>query len=504
MQTVSQINYIPRTALIILVASMAVLAILLTTFGLVYLDSKWVFMSLTALMLPFILMMIKNLRNVLLFLLVFTYPLNIDYNFIWTMSPSGSNFLGVRLTDIIVLFLLGHVLLESFQEKRVGYFKFFPHISVPTVAFITFCALSMLAATNLLSSVIEIVDYVKIFIFFFVLANSIRTSRDLKTVIVGLFLGVIVQVIIVALQYYKGSTLGLAAIGLGENPEILQFQMISENVPRPGGTVGLCNSVARYFGLIVPIAFSLTLVSRSRVTRWLAGSVSLITTIGLIYTLTRSAWLGTLIAFAMMFPFFIIRRLATMRMMVQMVFVAVVFSVLLAVYGHILYGRLVSDDYGSARSRLTTAKVAFKVIKDHPFLGVGINNYGNVLEQYWDSTDTFTRRAAVHNTFLQYVAEIGIVGFAAYLWLLVAAFMRIRRAIRSRSDFLAAVAVGILGSYFFFIISALPAIANKNNITVVLSFWGLLAVTEAINRMSAEHEEAALELLSGRKWINEF
>jgi O-antigen ligase len=504
MQTLSQTHFVPRSTLIILIISMAVLAVLMVGFGLFFIDSKWVFLSLAALVLPFVLMMIKNIRQVLLFLLVFTYPLNIDYNFIWTMSPSGSNFLGIRLTDIIVIFLLGLVLIESFQEKRVGFVRFFPHISVPTLAFIVFCALSMMTATNLLSSFIEIIDYVKIFIFFFVLANSIRASRDLKIVLAGFFLGVIVQVVFVTLQYYKGSTLGLAAIGLGENPEILEFQMKSENVPRPGGTVGLCNSVARYFGLIVPIAFSLMLVSRSRSTRWLAGSVVLMTTIGLIYTLTRSAWLASLIAFALMFPFFMIRRLVTMRMMVQMVFLAAVFSILLAVYGHILYGRIVSDDYGSARSRLTTAKVAFRVIKDHPFIGVGINNYGNVLERYWDSEDTFTRRAAVHNTFLQYVAEIGILGFTAYLWLLVAAYLRIRQAISSRSDFLAAVAVGILGSYFFFIISALPAIANKNNITVVLSFWGLLAVAEAINRMSAEHQEAAFELLSGRKWMNEF
>ncbi|MBN1999980.1 O-antigen ligase family protein [candidate division KSB1 bacterium] len=468
-----------------------------------FLEFKWAIVVILGLAFPFVLAMVPDTRRFILWILVFTFPLNIDANLIWTQSPSGSSYLGIRLMDILVIILFILLMFQTGREKSVRSFRFFPHISLPTLALIMFSGISMLVAPDLKASLIEIVNYLKLFIFFIVFANSIRNREDLATVVNALFLSIIVQVALVAMQYYEGSALGLHMVGLGESPEVIQFEMEASNIARPGGTVGLCNAVARYFAMILPISIVLALVSKSNKMLWLARITSNLGLVGIIYTLTRSAWIGLVVAMIFVILVLVARRLTNMRVMANIAAGGFILAIVLLFFGQMIYNRIVLDDYGSALTRITTAKVSFKVISDYPLLGVGINNYKHVLPIYWDVESRFTRIAGVHNTYLQYVAEIGIIGFIAYLWLMIAAYTRIQHAIKSHSDFMAAVAVGIFGGFLSFAVTALAGVSNKTNHVVMASLWLLLAIIEAIITMNEKYENTAEELLIGRKWLNE-
>ena len=48
----------------------------------------------------------------------------------------------------------------------------------------------------------------------------------------------------------------------------------------------------------------------------------------------------------------------------------------------LLSARIFSDDSGAAWSRIPLMKVALSMIEKHPFLGVGINNYTEVMHNY--------------------------------------------------------------------------------------------------------------------------
>lgn len=209
-------------------------------YGISVLDLKWSIFAFLGFTFPFLLMMVPDVRRFLLALLMFILPLNIDYNFIWHPSPGGVNALGITLVDLLLLLLLACWLIQASQTKVVGTISFFPAISWPTLALIFFGLLSLLAATDFLWSINELVMYVRIFLFYLVLANNIKNREDLILVLNALFFGLLIQAAFVTLQYYKGTTLGLFSIGIGEPPDVLEFEMRASNITRPGGTIGLC------------------------------------------------------------------------------------------------------------------------------------------------------------------------------------------------------------------------------------------------------------------------
>jgi len=83
----------------------------------------------------------------------------------------------------------------------------------------------------------------------------------------------------------------------------------------------------------------------------------------------------------------------------------------------------------SGRSRLVS--VTWRVIRTHPLVGVGVGS--QPLASHNESKTTLgARKDASHTTPLTVLAELGIVGFAVYLWLLVVASRLLARVVRER------------------------------------------------------------------------
>jgi O-antigen ligase len=78
----------------------------------------------------------------------------------------------------------------------------------------------------------------------------------------------------------------------------------------------------------------------------------------------------------------------------------------------------ISDD--SINDRLRYYSQAIESIKKHPLIGVGVGNW-KLKSVYYDSKNmsSYTVPLHVHNDLLQVFAEIGIMGFLAYLYLLL-------------------------------------------------------------------------------------
>ena len=77
--------------------------------------------------------------------------------------------------------------------------------------------------------------------------------------------------------------------------------------------------------------------------------------------------------------------------------------------------RLISDDNGSAESRVPLMNLAFRMIGDNPILGVGANNFSAAMVDYL--TPEFRKGFfyTVHNKYLLVWSEIGPGGLLAYL-----------------------------------------------------------------------------------------
>jgi O-antigen ligase len=83
----------------------------------------------------------------------------------------------------------------------------------------------------------------------------------------------------------------------------------------------------------------------------------------------------------------------------------------------------------SGRSRLVS--VTARVIRNHPLVGVGVGSQP-LASHNEAKTKLGTRKDASHTTPLTVLAELGIIGFAVYIWLLVVATRLLLRVIRER------------------------------------------------------------------------
>ncbi|AZZ36580.1 hypothetical protein CIK05_07185 [Bdellovibrio sp. qaytius] len=85
----------------------------------------------------------------------------------------------------------------------------------------------------------------------------------------------------------------------------------------------------------------------------------------------------------------------------------------------------IKNGYGT---RFIVWGTAFEMFKKHPILGVGPENFGEefnhiqtVEQNYGESWNLIWHKA--HNEFIHYLATTGLVGFGAYLWLIILMFI---------------------------------------------------------------------------------
>jgi O-antigen ligase len=97
-------------------------------------------------------------------------------------------------------------------------------------------------------------------------------------------------------------------------------------------------------------------------------------------------------------------------------------------------------------TRSEMAKVSLRMTRDHLWFGVGVGRFYNASAQYLLSTKlgTIYPHENAHNNYLQMLAELGIVGAAAVLWLLLLSCRHMLDHVRTGSTARLALAGGLL------------------------------------------------------------
>jgi putative inorganic carbon (HCO3(-)) transporter len=147
----------------------------------------------------------------------------------------------------------------------------------------------------------------------------------------------------------------------------------------------------------------------------------------------------------------------------------------------------------SSQVRLNIWRDTVPMILERPLLGHGPDNFAEPFRPHMgeelrssitNNSGQVSRVDRAHNDLLQVAATTGLLGLAAYLWILVSYF---RNAYRRGGWPLIALSGGVL-AYIFQIQTSFPT-ASTN-----VAFWGLLGVSVAIMRLQdRESSEAAPE-----------
>jgi O-antigen ligase/Tfp pilus assembly protein PilF len=273
---------------------------------------------------------------------------------------------------------------------------------------------------------------------------------------------------------------------------------------RAFSTLGNPDYLGGYLAALLPLAFIQTLRASGRKDGWLWLNITLVLTAGLFATRVRGAELAALSAFLFLGASFFThwgRQLAGRnRLLLSIVLGLFLFgTATLAVLQLNFFNR----SQASIRQRLETYRVAWEMVKDHPWLGIGLGHLGIQFPRYqarpWPPADyplhPYTYSEHVHNEFLQFWVEGGLPGLLLFLALLWAFVLALRKFLKDTSskETDKELILGVLGGVIALLVQSLSNFPFQVAPTAVL-FGFLLAAPLSLSTVSSQKPTAPAAL----------
>ena len=331
----------------------------------------------------------------------------------------------VYLSDILLLLGLCLWGMGWYLSLRKG-LKYGPwYVSTPLLVLAWMTAFSILWAIDDLQAGTTTVRYFLLMWLYLVMVNEPARA---KTPMIAVLLSVgVLQAVVAGAQVTGGSALGLTFFGeLGEGA--LGYDRIGS--PRAYGLGFNPNPTGLFLAVASLVAYSTYLLSSGQ--RWLrsltlAGFVVIFA--GLAATGSRSAFLGWSVGFLTVSTLAWLRggnegkaRMRRTAIAILLV-VASGASIQLALTGRAsetIWKRLTPDALlRDSEGRMGDYEMSLPVIRDNLPLGVGVGNYTLALQARLEPTSRKVY-TPVHNVPLLVLAELGVVGGAAWVTLMVA------------------------------------------------------------------------------------
>ncbi len=141
--------------------------------------------------------------------------------------------------------------------------------------------------------------------------------------------------------------------------------------------------------------------------------------------------------------------------------------------------------------RIAVYRNSLNMMKAHPILGVGANNYMKQYKRYKEAVEyrnivTLDYMYA-HNNFIHLASEIGLLGLAAFLWLLYKLFKECALIYRSlKESYLKMLALSLIASLIAFLVNGLTE-SSLYYSRVAIIFWYLSGFIFALAKFA--HDE---------------
>lgn len=220
------------------------------------------------------------------------------------------------------------------------------------------------------------------------------------------------------------------------------------------------NILAGY--LMVAILLLLAIPIIGRATRLLKLAILPILTAGMFFTFSRGAWLALAIG---LFVLLVKNRAKIAKEIVIIILTA---GCLLFVFWPLVLTRAVATDRLDVKStseRIGYYGEAWTLIKNHPFLGVGLGNYTRAVHDEIDPARSAYAYQPVHNIFVLAEVELGAVG----ILLIVIALYVLRKVINWKKlvYLLPFLFIGLFDHYLWSLYPGIILLAVYCGLTVV-------------------------------------
>ncbi len=316
--------------------------------------------------------------------------------------------------------------------------------------------------------------------FYFVVLAWVETRERLHKVLWVVLTSTLVTAIFAIYQQIIG---GYGSLWLYVTPVDAYFRQWAG---RSASFLGDPNSLAGYLNLVLPFALACSLLGRRRWKKLGAWTLGL----GFVALLSSQS-LGGFLGFGSILVLAIINFVPNARKRILLLCGLGAFTFLLyllrGVINPIHTEQAISGD---AIGRLLLWQTAIQNFISSPIIGVGWGNFvGPFGPDYpaflgWDTQGL----PSAHSTYLQLLAETGILGFSAFFWLVIKAWREGRERFRSSDDVLIrTLGFGVLGAILSLLVQGIADFLFQGQFgTLLWIILGLLAASSRLTRTPHE------------------
>jgi putative inorganic carbon (HCO3(-)) transporter len=421
----------------------------------------------------------RHLPGTLLFLAVASLPTFYDITFFYRENVRfavEANGFPINTFDILALPLFLAWLYEQWSNPEA------PKIRFPR----TWLAIMLiLLGINLISALFVaaepffsfsmIYSQVKCYLIMFFLANYVRDQHTFRVMGYAFAFILIFEGLVVLEQRFLGVI--FTAENLGKTIS-LKSVVGSSTLVRVAGTLNHPNDLAMYLNLSLPLVGFMLITETKPLRRLYLGAAVLLALIAELWSGSRGGWMGLACALGTGAYFYMQKqgKNPLIGLLTGGFALSMVFAMLFA-GSQVFRDRLVEGDAGAAEVRLPLMEVAMEMIKENPVLGVGLNLYTREMVPY-DRTNHFIAyryNHPVHNTFLMFAAETGLLSLLMLSTLIVSMLFECHR-VAMRDDGIVAVAgLGVMGALISWVIHNQVNLTAPYNDTTLWALMGLLA-----------------------------
>ncbi len=428
---------------------------------------------------PVVALVVGDSKRLLLAALATLLPITVE------ITPNHTGYVGdiagyiVSLYDAVLVVLYLMWFGEMVYGRREYQIRFFPAISIPAILLVLVAWASTLVAERQDLSIYANIQVIKLYLTFFYLANNIRSESEVRFLVLVLMLGLLFEGALGFAQHRYDEPFWPSALGGRDWID-----------SRVAGTWRSYNDFAWYLTFVLPISLSMFFGERSLSWRVVCSASLLFGSAALMWTNSRGGWISFAAGLAFV-GVFVLLKTRGKRMVAGRFFVCIL-VVLLAVpiyprlYSKVA-GRFLGDDKGSAQSRMPQFEMAYNMMKENPGLGVGINNYAIVMEQYDYSEEGIESHTehAVHNIYLHLGVEMGLLGLSVFLWCMMVVFVSGIGWIGGNSSFGAYAVIGLMGGILAFLVHGLADVAYYGG-KLYLIVWFFAGMIYGIKNVGEE------------------
>lgn len=320
----------------------------------------------------------------------------------------------IRLLKWAATGIITLVALQKIMLTKVSLFTPGTKLTKFMLLFLAWGAVTTFFSASPARSILELMRISSFFLLFILVFNSLETKAEIRKLIGVWFL-----------------VFGAVALyGI--------WQHFGQGVVRIYSVFSNPNGLGEFCFITAPLVVSLGIYEEKGRRKSFYCLLFCLLLLTLFLTGSRASWLSTLVAVVAVGILAKKRKLAFSAVgLSALVGLAVVVSPGIgSVFGQVL--RL----SGGLSFRPFLWASALGLIRDHPFLGVGLNALGEVLPHYssvqipsiYAHLSGFLKSGAVHNFYLQIVAQMGIAGLLLFLYFLKVSFVEIRAMWRREKD----------------------------------------------------------------------